>query len=97
MEASFHLTYPILCCKEIRVSLKITLNKGITIWNFVPNSSENFAAARIISDIVIYKVIRVSPKITLNKGITIWNFVPNSSENFAAARQSSQHVVNLAG
>jgi len=90
-------TYPILCCKEIRVSLKITLNKGITIWNFVPNSSENFAAARIISDIVIYKVIRVSPKITLNKGITIWNFVPNSSENFAAARQSSQHVVNLAG
>jgi len=46
-------TYPILCCKEIRVSTKITLNKGITIWNFVPNSSENFAAARQSSQHVV--------------------------------------------
>jgi len=31
----FPLTYPQLCCKEIRVPSK---NKGTSLWDFAPNS-----------------------------------------------------------
>ena len=31
----FPLTYPQLCCKEIRIPSK---NKGTSLWDFAPNS-----------------------------------------------------------